>query len=157
MHISLRLSFPLPTTPSPEAEPRVRKMTQPPRHASGSPRKQASRQALKTPPTSWKNEDLFQQQQTTTATTKNSSQRIDKDEPRSASALLSGASSQESLHSDSSQPPQGQSHHRYYHVFREGELDHLINNYVENLHIINSYYDHSNWCIVAEKVNVWTI
>ncbi|GAB6020061.1 hypothetical protein CHUAL_002800 [Chamberlinius hualienensis] len=48
-------------------------------------------------------------------------------------------------------------HHRYYHVFREGELDYLIENYVENLHIISSYYDHSNWCIVAEKVQVWKI
>jgi hypothetical protein len=48
-------------------------------------------------------------------------------------------------------------HHRYYHVFREGELDYLINKCVENLHIVNSYYDHANWCVVAEKVNVWTI
>ena len=46
---------------------------------------------------------------------------------------------------------------RYYHVFREGEIDHMIEKYVENLHIISSYYDHANWCIVAEKVNVWTI
>ncbi|CAB4064272.1 unnamed protein product [Lepeophtheirus salmonis] len=74
--------------------------------------------------------------------------------PNAGIRPLSGASSQESLHSDSSQQ---QTQHRYYHVFREGELDHLINTYVENLHIINSYYDHSNWCIVAEKVNVWTI
>ena len=44
-----------------------------------------------------------------------------------------------------------------YHVFKEGELDYLINTYVENLHIISSYHDHSNWCVVAEKVNVWTI
>ncbi len=48
-------------------------------------------------------------------------------------------------------------HHRYYHVFREGELDALIADYVENLHIVSSYYDHANWCVVAEKVNVWTI
>lgn len=47
--------------------------------------------------------------------------------------------------------------HRYYHVFREGELDQLIEKYVENLHIISSYYDHSSWCVVAEKVQVWTI
>lgn len=47
--------------------------------------------------------------------------------------------------------------HRYYHVFREGELDSLIEKYVENLHIISSYYDHSSWCIIAEKVQVWTI
>lgn len=47
--------------------------------------------------------------------------------------------------------------HRYYHVFREGELDQLIENYVDNLHIISSYYDHANWCIIAEKVQVWKI
>ncbi|KAG5898635.1 hypothetical protein JTB14_021009 [Gonioctena quinquepunctata] len=47
--------------------------------------------------------------------------------------------------------------HRYYHVFREGELDQLIEKYVENLHIISSYYDHASWCIIAEKVQVWTI
>lgn len=35
--------------------------------------------------------------------------------------------------------------HRYYHVFRQGELDQLIERYVENLHIITSYYDHANW------------
>ena len=46
---------------------------------------------------------------------------------------------------------------RYYHVFREGEIDHMIEKYVENLHIISSYYDHANWCIVAEKVNVWSL
>nr|CAH7767550.1 unnamed protein product [Callosobruchus chinensis] len=48
-------------------------------------------------------------------------------------------------------------YHRYYHVFREGELDQLIDKYVENLHVISSYYDHASWCIVAEKVQVWTI
>lgn len=48
-------------------------------------------------------------------------------------------------------------YHRYYHVFREGELDQLIEKYVQNLHIISSYYDHSSWCVVAEKVQVWTI
>ena len=69
---------------------------------------------------------------------------------------LSATSSQESLHSE---PGTGGSltHLRYYHVFREGELDYLINNYVESLHIISSYYDHANWCIIAEKVNVWSI
>ena len=69
-------------------------------------------------------------------------------------ASLSAASSNDSLHSDSGG---SQTFHRYYHVFKEGELDYLINTYVDSLHIINSYYDHANWCIVAEKVNVWTI
>jgi hypothetical protein len=76
---------------------------------------------------------------------------------------LSGSTSQDSLQSSSagSCGPLGAggslTFHRYYHVFKEGELDALIDRYVENLHIISSYYDHANWCIVAEKVQVWTI
>ena len=58
---------------------------------------------------------------------------------------------------DSAETGGSLTHHRYYHVFREGEIDHIIEKYVENLHIINSYYDHANWCIIAEKVNVWTL
>lgn len=46
---------------------------------------------------------------------------------------------------------------RYYHVFREGELAELIQNYVEELHVLHSYFDHANWCVVAEKVQVWKI
>lgn len=64
------------------------------------------------------------------------------------------SNSQDSLQSDMGGAP---TLHRYYHVFREGELDQLIEKYVQNLHIISSYYDHANWCIVAEKVQVWTI
>ena len=48
-------------------------------------------------------------------------------------------------------------HLRYYHVFREGELVDLIEKHVDNLHIIRSYYDHANWCVIAEKVEVWRI
>ncbi|XP_058821775.1 uncharacterized protein LOC131683645 isoform X2 [Topomyia yanbarensis] len=48
-------------------------------------------------------------------------------------------------------------HHRYYHVFREGELDALINHHVTSLHIVSSYYERASWCVVAEKVQVWTI
>ena len=78
---------------------------------------------------------------------------------------LSTASSQDSLHSNGGEVEDvgGEGHHgslthlRYYHVFKEGELDYLINTFVENLHIISSYHDHSNWCVVAEKVNVWTL
>ncbi|XP_033646317.1 uncharacterized protein LOC117305545 [Asterias rubens] len=46
---------------------------------------------------------------------------------------------------------------RYYHVFREGELADLIEQHVDSLHIIRNYYDHANWCVIAEKVQVWTI
>lgn len=47
-------------------------------------------------------------------------------------------------------------HHRYYHVFREGELDALVE-HVASLHIVSSYYERASWCVVAEKVQVWTI
>ncbi|KAG6454140.1 hypothetical protein O3G_MSEX008532 [Manduca sexta] len=48
-------------------------------------------------------------------------------------------------------------YHRYYHVFKRGELDQLIEKYVESLHVVSSYYDQASWCVVAEKVQVWTI
>ena len=67
------------------------------------------------------------------------------------------AFSEESDSEDSAETGGSLTHHRYYHVFKEGEMDHMIEKYVENLHIISSYYDHANWCIIAEKVNVWTI
>ena len=73
---------------------------------------------------------------------------------RSVEDSSSVSTSQDSLPSDTGGT---MTLHRYYHVFREGELDQLIERYVENLHIISSYYDHANWCIVAEKVHVWTI
>ncbi|KAF7700337.1 probable tRNA methyltransferase 9B [Silurus meridionalis] len=46
---------------------------------------------------------------------------------------------------------------RYYHVFREGELTRLIEEHVEELHILQAYLDHANWCVVAEKVHVWRV
>lgn len=73
----------------------------------------------------------------------------------SVNTSLSDDTSQDSLPSDN--VGGAITYHRYYHVFREGELDQLIEKYVENLHIISSYYDHASWCVVAEKVQVWTI
>ncbi|KAM8768102.1 putative tRNA methyltransferase 9B [Acanthopagrus schlegelii] len=46
---------------------------------------------------------------------------------------------------------------RYYHVFREGELAELIEHHVEELHVKHTYFDHANWCVVAEKVQLWKI
>lgn len=46
---------------------------------------------------------------------------------------------------------------RYYHVFREGELAQLIQNHVEELYVKHAYFDHANWCVVAEKVQLWRI
>lgn len=49
--------------------------------------------------------------------------------------------------------------HRYFHLFRCGELESLIEEHIHNLHIIDSSYNEyaTSWCIVAEKINVWTI
>ncbi|XP_072478489.1 probable tRNA methyltransferase 9B isoform X2 [Notamacropus eugenii] len=40
---------------------------------------------------------------------------------------------------------------RYYHVFREGELCHLLEQHVPELQVLSSINDHGNWCVVAEK------
>uniref|UniRef100_A0A8C7EHY1 Probable tRNA methyltransferase 9B n=1 Tax=Nothoprocta perdicaria TaxID=30464 RepID=A0A8C7EHY1_NOTPE len=40
---------------------------------------------------------------------------------------------------------------RYYHVFKEGELVELIQRHIPELHVIDSYFDHANWCVIAEK------
>ncbi|CAL1265824.1 unnamed protein product [Larinioides sclopetarius] len=73
----------------------------------------------------------------------------------SRNSSLSQSTSQESL--PGNETGGLMSYHRYYHVFRQGEVENLIENYVDNLHIISSYYDHANWCVIAEKVQVWTI
>jgi alkylated DNA repair protein alkB family protein 8 len=45
-------------------------------------------------------------------------------------------------------------YHRYYHVFKQGELEHLINeNFQGLLEIKDSYYDHANWVVLCEKIN----
>lgn len=46
---------------------------------------------------------------------------------------------------------------RFYHVFREGELVELIERHVDCLDVISACYDHANWCVIAEKVQVWKI
>lgn len=49
--------------------------------------------------------------------------------------------------------------HRYFHLFRRGEVERMIEEHVQNLHIIDSFYNECamSWCIVAEKIHVWTI
>lgn len=48
-------------------------------------------------------------------------------------------------------------HHVFHHIFRQYELDELINRHVSNLHIVSSYYDSKSWFVICEKVQVWTI
>ncbi|XP_036619147.1 probable tRNA methyltransferase 9B [Trichosurus vulpecula] len=60
-----------------------------------------------------------------------------------AAAMSTGASQAESLGS--------KAFTRYYHVFREGELCHLLEQHVPELQVLSSINDHGNWCVVAEK------
>ncbi|XP_069496358.1 probable tRNA methyltransferase 9B [Ambystoma mexicanum] len=46
---------------------------------------------------------------------------------------------------------------RYYHVFRKGELVELIEHHIPELRVVQAFFDHANWCVVAEKVQVWKI
>ncbi|KAI6659072.1 hypothetical protein LOD99_14748 [Oopsacas minuta] len=41
---------------------------------------------------------------------------------------------------------------RYYHVFRENELRELVDKFVSEVRVIDSYYDHENWCVMAVKL-----
>lgn len=41
--------------------------------------------------------------------------------------------------------------HRFYHVFKQGELDRLCKQL--KVEIVKSYYDEGNWCIIFQKVS----
>ncbi|XP_012629167.2 tRNA (carboxymethyluridine(34)-5-O)-methyltransferase ALKBH8 isoform X1 [Microcebus murinus] len=41
--------------------------------------------------------------------------------------------------------------HRYYHVFREGELEAACQT-LSNVSILQSYYDQGNWCVILQKI-----
>jgi alkylated DNA repair protein alkB family protein 8 len=41
-------------------------------------------------------------------------------------------------------------YHRYYHVFKKGELEELLKRF-ENISIVESYFDHANWCCILRK------
>ena len=43
-----------------------------------------------------------------------------------------------------------QTFQRYYHVFREGELSKLFSG-LEGVEVLDEFYDHENWCVVAKK------
>ena len=44
-------------------------------------------------------------------------------------------------------------YHRYYHMFRKGELETLIeNNFKDKFEIKESFFDHANWVVVVEKI-----
>lgn len=40
---------------------------------------------------------------------------------------------------------------RFYHVFEERELEELCGR-LDNVQVVNSYYDQGNWCVLIKKV-----
>ena len=44
-------------------------------------------------------------------------------------------------------------YHRYYHMFRQGEMETLINeNFIDRFEIKDSFFDHANWVVVIQKI-----
>ena len=44
-------------------------------------------------------------------------------------------------------------YHRYYHVFREGELEAIISDYFsDKFQIEDRYFDHANWVVKLKKL-----
>ena len=41
--------------------------------------------------------------------------------------------------------------HRYYHLFKKGELTELFKRSNQTVRVVEEYYDHDNWCVVAMK------
>lgn len=42
-------------------------------------------------------------------------------------------------------------YHRYYHMFIKGELEKLLEKFGDEIKILESYYDHANWCCIVQK------
>ena len=44
--------------------------------------------------------------------------------------------------------------HRFYHVFKKGELEDLVKKALgpSRIHIESLYYDQGNWCIIFQKL-----
>lgn len=43
-------------------------------------------------------------------------------------------------------------HHRYYHVFDQGELEELVSELQPSAKVIDSYYDQGNWVVKISKL-----
>jgi hypothetical protein len=44
-------------------------------------------------------------------------------------------------------------YHRYYHMFRQGELENLITaNFEGRFKIEDSFFDHANWVVILNKL-----
>jgi len=41
--------------------------------------------------------------------------------------------------------------HRYYHLFKKGELTEIFKLANQTVRVVEEYYDHDNWCVVAVK------
>lgn len=78
---------------------------------------------------------------------------------QTSSSSSSSKPNTQQYRSNSSTPSPPANLHRYFHLFKCGELEEVIEQNVKSLHVIKSYYSEhaTSWCVVAEKVQVWTI
>ncbi|XP_063607827.1 alkylated DNA repair protein alkB homolog 8-like [Penaeus indicus] len=80
------------------------------------------------------------------------SQNLDKDDQPSKLVESEQANSNMAASDSCETTVEGQEpvFHRYYHVFKQGELEALCGK-IEGLKVVKSYYDEGNWCVIFEK------
>ncbi|KAI1302351.1 Alkylated DNA repair protein alkB -like protein 8 [Halotydeus destructor] len=75
----------------------------------------------------------------------------------STRSVASIESSKTPTMSQASTPSPPDNLHRFFHLFKAGELEELIGGHVHDLQIVRSYFSEhaTSWCVVAEKIDYW--
>lgn len=74
----------------------------------------------------------------------------DNQQPKQVESKQGNSSTAASVLCDTTVEGQEPVFHRYYHVFKQGELEALCGK-LEGLKVVKSYYDEGNWCVIFEK------
>lgn len=74
----------------------------------------------------------------------------DNQQPKQVESKHGNSSTAASVLCDTTVEGQEPVFHRYYHVFKQGELEALCGK-LEGLKVVKSYYDEGNWCVIFEK------
>ena len=74
-----------------------------------------------------------------------------KGKPEKATANDAPPEKEISIESGGTKSP-GETFYRFYHVFREGELEQLCVEASAEIDIVDSYFDDGNWCVVVQKM-----
>lgn len=72
--------------------------------------------------------------------------------PANQRALPSKENTNDFIKNGSGEDLNNISNKRFYHVFKKNELDKLLKENCPDMITYDSYYDHGNWCICAQKL-----